>query len=80
MASRGPGPVHGRQPDAGVRPRDGVQIAADTEPLFAPGTALSYSNTNYLLLVMIVEAATGNSFESELVARIIEPLGLDQTS
>jgi D-alanyl-D-alanine carboxypeptidase len=61
-------------------PRDGVQIAADTDPLFAPGTSLSYSNTNYLLLAMIVEAATGNPFEVELAARIIEPLGLDHTS
>jgi D-alanyl-D-alanine carboxypeptidase len=61
-------------------PADGVQVAAEHDPLFAPGTALAYSNTNYLLLAMIVEAATGNSFESELTARIFEPLGLDHTS
>jgi D-alanyl-D-alanine carboxypeptidase len=57
-----------------------VQIAADHDPLFAPGTALAYSNTNYLLLAMIVEAATGTSFESELMARIVEPLGLTDTT
>jgi D-alanyl-D-alanine carboxypeptidase len=61
-------------------PRDGVQIAADNDPLFVPGTAIAYSNTNYLLLAMVVEAATGNSFESELMARIVEPLGLEATS
>jgi D-alanyl-D-alanine carboxypeptidase len=61
-------------------PREGVQVAADHDPLFAPGTELAYSNTNYLLLAMIVEAATGNTFESELTARIIEPLGLGDTS
>jgi D-alanyl-D-alanine carboxypeptidase len=61
-------------------PADGVQVAADNDPLFAPGTALSYSNTNYLVLAMIVEAATGNSFESELISRIVEPLGLEDTS
>jgi D-alanyl-D-alanine carboxypeptidase len=38
-----------------------VQIAADHGPLFAPGSALSYSNTNYLLLGMIVEAAAAKS-------------------
>ena len=31
-------------------PREGVQIAADHGPLFAPGSQLSYSNTNYILL------------------------------
>jgi D-alanyl-D-alanine carboxypeptidase len=59
---------------------EGVRIANEHGPLFAPGSALAYSNTNYLLLAMIVEAATGNPFESELRARIFEPLGLDQTS
>jgi D-alanyl-D-alanine carboxypeptidase len=57
-----------------------VQIAADHGPLFAPGSALSYSNTNYLLLGMIVEAATGNTIASELQTRIFEPLDLRHTS
>jgi D-alanyl-D-alanine carboxypeptidase len=57
-----------------------VQIAADHGPLFAPGSALSYSNTNYLLLGMVVEAATGTSFASELRTRIFKPLGLRHTS
>jgi D-alanyl-D-alanine carboxypeptidase len=61
-------------------PRVGVQVAADHGPLFAPGSALAYSNTNYLLLAMIVEAATGNSISTELRARIFEPLGLRHTS
>lgn len=38
-----------------------------------------YSNTNYILLGMIVEAATGSSLEQELQNRIIEPLRLDST-
>ena len=38
-----------------------------------------YSNTNYILLGMIIEAATGNSLEQELKNRIIEPLHLDST-
>ena len=57
-----------------------VQIAADHGPLFAPGSALTYSNTNYLLLGKIVEAATGKSFASELRTRIFKPLGLHHTS
>ena len=78
--SDGPGPVHGRQPDAGVRPARWRPDRRRHRPAVRTGHALSYSNTNYLLLAMIVEAATGNPFESELVARIIEPLGLDHTS
>jgi D-alanyl-D-alanine carboxypeptidase len=60
--------------------REGVRIAAEHGPLFAPGSALAYSNTNYVLLAMIVEAATGNSIGSELRARIFKPLGLRHTS
>jgi D-alanyl-D-alanine carboxypeptidase len=61
-------------------PREGVRIAAEHAPLFAPGTGWGYSNTNTLLLAMIVEAATGNSIGSELRSRIFKPLGLDHTS
>jgi len=61
-------------------PREGVRIAAEHGPLFAPGTGWAYSNTNYLLLAMIVEAATGNSIGTELRQRIFRPLGLDHTS
>lgn len=60
--------------------RTGVQIAADHGPLFAPGSQLSYSNSNYSLLALIVEAATGNRFADELRARLFEPLRLRATS
>jgi D-alanyl-D-alanine carboxypeptidase len=61
-------------------PRDGVRYADEHGPLFPPGTALAYSNTNYLLLAMIVEAVTGRSFGSELRRRLFGPLGLGHTS
>jgi D-alanyl-D-alanine carboxypeptidase len=61
-------------------PREGVSIAAEHGPLFPPGSDLSYSNTNYLLLAMIVEVATGDSIGSELRERIFEPLGLRHTA
>ena len=38
-----------------------------------------YSNTNYLLLGMIIEATTGNSLAHELQSRITGPLQLDST-
>jgi len=48
-------------------------------PYFAPGQGSDYSNTNYLLLGMIVERATGNTFGDELQTRILTPLELNDT-
>jgi D-alanyl-D-alanine carboxypeptidase len=54
--------------------------AANHDPYFAPGEGAHYSNTEYLLLGMIVEQATGNTFEEELSARLLTPLALGGTS
>jgi D-alanyl-D-alanine carboxypeptidase len=54
--------------------------AANHDPYFAPGESGHYSNTGYLLLGMIVEQATGNTFADELGARILTPLSLKDTS
>lgn len=48
-------------------------------PLFNQNASFSYSNTNYVLLGMIVEAVTGNPFWQELRDRITTPLGLEDT-
>lgn len=61
-------------------PRDLVKVAVSHKPLFAPGTAVSYSSTGYVLLGLIVEAAAGDSLATELSRRIFEPLGLRATS
>jgi D-alanyl-D-alanine carboxypeptidase len=56
-----------------------VAVAMRHPPIFEPGTARSYSNTNYVLAGMIIEAVTGNPWAEEVRNRIIEPLGLAQT-
>jgi D-alanyl-D-alanine carboxypeptidase len=61
-------------------PRKMVAIATAHKPLFAPGTAWSYSNTDYILLGLIVEVATGNPIGTELDRRIFRPLRLRATS
>ena len=61
-------------------PRALVKIALSHTSLFAPGTRYSYSNTNYLLVGLIVEAATGHSLAAELKQRIFAPLDLKTTS
>jgi D-alanyl-D-alanine carboxypeptidase len=41
---------------------------------------VSYSNTNYVLLGLVVEAVTGHPLAAELQRRIFNPLGLRDTS
>lgn len=54
-------------------------VAAVGQPWFAPGAAWGYSNTNYVLLGMIVERAGGRPFMKQLQERLLSPLGLDST-
>ncbi len=57
-----------------------LDIAAGRPPTFAPGQGWSYSNTNYNLLGMVVERATGMSWRDAVTDRLIEPLRLSDTS
>ena len=47
------------------------------EPCFEPGDGWRYSNTNYLLLAMIIEKATGSKLSTEFKKRLFEPLGIE---
>jgi CubicO group peptidase (beta-lactamase class C family) len=46
---------------------------------FAPGTGYRYSNSGYALLALIVERASGRSFQAFLHERIFQPLGMQHT-
>lgn len=46
---------------------------------FAPGTAWAYSNTNYVLLGLVLERAAGQPVAEQYRARIFAPLGLADT-
>jgi D-alanyl-D-alanine carboxypeptidase len=66
--------------------RELVDLALTRPPGWLPDaedpsaeTRWAYSNTNYLLAGMIIEKATGHSWEREVHERIIEPLGLAHT-
>ncbi len=63
-------------------PRKLVQMGVSHPPLFPPGVTrhTHYANTNYVLLGLAVEAATGHSIGAELRKRIFQPLHLDETS
>jgi len=60
-------------------PHQLVEIATSHPPLFRPGEGWSYSNTNYILAGMVIEAATGESYADAVDTRILRPLGLDGT-
>ncbi|MFE4976221.1 serine hydrolase domain-containing protein [Kitasatospora sp. NPDC056651] len=61
------------------RLRDLVDIADKYPPAFAPGQDWQYSNTNYILIGMIIEKLTGHSWNDEVTRRIIRPLRLTNT-
>ena len=46
---------------------------------FPPATGWFYSNTNYILAGLIIEAASGMNYEQALTTMILKPLGLDDT-
>ncbi|MDW7614824.1 serine hydrolase domain-containing protein [Peribacillus simplex] len=56
-----------------------VKIGLLMPPDFAPGKGWSYSNTGYVLLGILIEKVTGNSYAEEIENRIIEPLELSNT-
>ena len=68
-------------------PEEIVALVGDRSPRFSPaelqflqpGIRFSYSNTNYTILGVLIEEVTAMSFASALRARILEPLGLDNT-
>lgn len=63
------------------QPEELVAVATAHEPYFGPGEPgrWRYSNTNYVLLGMVVERVTGNSLVSEIRSRILNPLNLYNT-
>lgn len=61
-------------------PREVIARAVRHKPLFAPGGGWAYSNTNYLLAGLVIEAVTHRSAPSEIRRRILAPLGLEDTS
>ena len=64
------------------RPASPTAVVASIAKLplaFAPGTKWEYSNTNYVVLGMLVEKVSGESYPTFVRTRVIEPLHLTQT-
>ncbi|MFD8828534.1 serine hydrolase domain-containing protein, partial [Streptomyces sp. NPDC059605] len=62
-------------------PQNLVDVALGMRaPATEPGEKFGYSNTNYVLAGMVIKAVTGEDAAAQIQRRIIEPLGLRDTS
>lgn len=61
-------------------PEDAIAIAAGHQPDFAPGAEFRYSDTNYIVLGLLIERVTGQPAPEVIARRILAPLGLGRTS
>jgi D-alanyl-D-alanine carboxypeptidase len=61
-------------------PRTLIRWAVKQSPYFAPGRGYHYSNTNYLILELIVERVTNDSLANQIRHRLIVPFNLTHTS
>jgi D-alanyl-D-alanine carboxypeptidase len=61
-------------------PRTLIGWAVRQKPYFAPGTAYKYSNTNYLILGLVIESATKDSVADQIRTRLLVPFELTETS
>lgn len=68
------------KPNTQFDPRTLIAWAVKQKPYFAPGAGYRYSNTNYLLLGLIIENVTGHKVSDEINNRLIKPFALRNTS
>ena len=59
---------------------ESIALGLGGEPIYRPGQRSTYCNTNFLLLERIVEQLTGSTLAEQFRQRIIEPVGLTETT
>jgi D-alanyl-D-alanine carboxypeptidase len=67
------------EPEKQWTPAERLAYVLDSEPPFAAGQGWEYSDTNYILLGVILEKITGTKLYDEVRRRILEPNGLRNT-
>jgi D-alanyl-D-alanine carboxypeptidase len=60
-------------------PRTLIGWAVKQKPYFAPGAGYRYSNTNYLILGLLIEAITKDTVGNQIQKRLLTPFHLTQT-
>ena len=61
------------------KPEELLQFIYDKPPVFPPGDTAIYSNTNTILVIMVIEAATGKKHSDLLKQYVLNPLHLSNT-
>ncbi len=61
------------------QPAELVHMGTSHSYYFSPGTGFHYSNTNTIIIGMIIEKLTGNTLENEIQTRILDILNLKNT-
>jgi D-alanyl-D-alanine carboxypeptidase len=69
-----------RDPARAWTPAEVLAVAFAHPPTGAPGTDYEYSNTNYVLLGLVVERVDGRPLAAALHDRLFRPLGLARTA
>ncbi len=62
------------------RPRKLLGYVADKPLKFDPGTTYAYSNSDNVVVALMVKAVTGASYEGQLFEQVYRPLGLRLTT
>jgi D-alanyl-D-alanine carboxypeptidase len=70
------------RPTQAPRPEKLLTYAYDHDPplLFDSGSKYKYSNSDNIAVALMVEAATGRTYESQLQEQVYGPLGLSKTT
>jgi D-alanyl-D-alanine carboxypeptidase len=66
-----------RDPDRVWKPAEEIAYLFDSRAPFAAGEGWDYSDTNYIVLGMIIERVTGSKLYDEITRRLLKPLALN---
>ncbi len=61
-------------------PEELLSFVEDEDLLFEPGSEYRYSNSDNIAVALMVEAATGRTYEGQLQEQVYGPLGLRKTT
>ncbi len=68
-----------QQPDKSFTPQQLIQLGTEQPAMFKPGAEYFYSNTNYVMLGVLIERLTGMKLEQAFAQRIFQPLKMTHT-
>lgn len=71
--------VYFADPQTIFKPDTLLAIGLEASPIFPPGTQFNYSNTNTVLLGLVIEKVTGKPIAEVLKSMVFDPLKLSNT-